>query len=146
MGFSKFFSTFALVSLFISLHGVAALPHDGGHHHHHHHERPTTTEIAGPPEVSSTEAPVVPIATVTEPAGTPAAGTHRGHTSKSTTAASPQSPTISSGTSAPTATSVPGGSSGTYSLLKDFCGNSFFNEFNFYTGPDPTHGFVEYGP
>jgi hypothetical protein len=33
----------------------------------------------------------------------------------------------------------------TYTLLKDFQAGSsnFFNNFNFYTGADPTNGFVE---
>ena len=31
-----------------------------------------------------------------------------------------------------------------YSLLKSYSAGSFFDQFNFYTGEDPTHGFVEY--
>jgi hypothetical protein len=32
-----------------------------------------------------------------------------------------------------------------YSLVKSYCnGGSFFDEFNFFTGDDPTHGFVQY--
>ena len=31
-----------------------------------------------------------------------------------------------------------------YSLVKSYSAGSFFDQFNFYTGPDPTHGFVEY--
>jgi SLT domain-containing protein len=31
-----------------------------------------------------------------------------------------------------------------YSVVKSYCnGGSFFDEFNFYTGEDPTHGFVQ---
>src|SRR5437667_2665067 len=31
-----------------------------------------------------------------------------------------------------------------YSLLKSYSAGSFFDQFNFYTGEDPTHGFVQY--
>lgn len=33
-----------------------------------------------------------------------------------------------------------------YNLVKDYEGgtDNFFNHFNFYTGQDPTHGFVKY--
>jgi hypothetical protein len=33
---------------------------------------------------------------------------------------------------------------GAYSLVKDYSASSFFDEFNFFSGEDPTHGFVEY--
>jgi len=31
-----------------------------------------------------------------------------------------------------------------YSLVKSYSAGSFFEQFDFYTGADPTHGFVEY--
>ena len=31
-----------------------------------------------------------------------------------------------------------------YKLIKSYSPGSFFDQFHFYTGPDPTHGFVEY--
>jgi hypothetical protein len=33
---------------------------------------------------------------------------------------------------------------GAYTLVKDYSSSSFFDEFNFFSGEDPTHGFVEY--
>eukprot|EP01113_Clastostelium_recurvatum_P037456 TRINITY_DN547_c0_g1_i2.p1 TRINITY_DN547_c0_g1~~TRINITY_DN547_c0_g1_i2.p1 ORF type:complete len:319 (-),score=43.91 TRINITY_DN547_c0_g1_i2:66-1022(-) len=34
--------------------------------------------------------------------------------------------------------------SGGYNLVDNFQGNNFFNNFDFWTGPDPTHGYVYY--
>lgn len=31
-----------------------------------------------------------------------------------------------------------------YQLVQDFSGRSFFNNFDFFTGLDPTHGFAVY--
>ncbi|KAI9328599.1 concanavalin A-like lectin/glucanase domain-containing protein [Zopfochytrium polystomum] len=37
-----------------------------------------------------------------------------------------------------------GGSSGSYKPVDNFSGSSFFNNFDFFTGADPTHGTVQY--
>lgn len=31
-----------------------------------------------------------------------------------------------------------------YNLAEDYSGNSFFDKFDFFTGDDPTHGYVNY--
>lgn len=33
---------------------------------------------------------------------------------------------------------------GVYVLTEDYSLNSFFSKFDFFSGPDPTHGYVEY--
>lgn len=42
------------------------------------------------------------------------------------------------------ACSLVGGSLASYSLVDNFEGSTFFSNFDFFTGEDPTHGFVKY--
>jgi len=128
MGFSRFLSTLALVSLvFSSFDLVAARPYGHGHKEHK-----TFTKT-----IRSTY-------TVTE--STPAPAVHTTVTETSPNVV----PTGTSTSTTPNGTQLPSSSSSkypaqSYSLVKEYCsgGTTFFDQFNFFTGDDPTHGFVE---
>jgi hypothetical protein len=136
MGFSNWVSTFALVSLaFSSFNLVAARPH---HNHpaplenrggHHHNDQTASIDAVPFVSTSTSTGSVTDIARIRH--GSPK---HSKSASTSTSSSSDSTPTSSSSQYPPL----------TYSLVKCYSEGSFFDQFNFYTGSDPTHGFVEY--
>jgi hypothetical protein len=149
MGLSRFLSTLALVSLTFSFDSVAARPFK---HKEHKtltktvHSTYTTilkeTPQAPAPNVHSTFYTTYyttiangggsPSPEPEAPAETPTAAHHGTKTSAAQTGT--QSPASSN-------SQYPAQS---YSLVKEYSGSSFFDQFTFYTGSDPTNGFVEY--
>ena len=143
MGSLKFVSTLALVSLaFFNM--VVALPYNSHNSSiqssRQHYDNQTVTFSSTPTRITTLTT------TGTYPENSPTVTPKSLFRSKS----------ISNSTfttSAPTATSAsaPASSSSSskypplhYSVVKNYFGTSFFDQFNFYTGEDPTHGFVEY--
>jgi hypothetical protein len=114
------FSTLALVSLLFNL--VAARPyknHNGG-------GRTVTSSFTSRRIATSTS-------TDTADTAAPIPSALRSHRATSTSKSASASPTSTS--------KYPPLD---YSVVKSYSGGSFFDQFNFYTGEDPTHGFVEY--
>ena len=118
-----FLSQLALVSLAISFETVAAHPrhrhNERAHHHGQPQPRPVTTTTTTVPND-------VPFATRGVPGPAPAPATIPNSGGNITSKPPP-----------------PTGGSGAYQLVKSYSGSSFFNNFNFFTGADPTHGFVK---
>ena len=166
MGIFQFFSTLALGTLAISssFEFVAARPHRQHHHSgvgdvtdqpdvyvttiyttvhttvHTRHTRSVGQEPASQIQNSfsayQSSRPVISASNSTIPRSTqirPTTKIRPTHTkSKSFT------------TSTTSAEPEPSATRGAYSLVKSYCSGSFFDQFNFFTGEDPTHGFVEY--
>ena len=153
-------STLALVSLitFSSIDHVAARPHQI--HTHTKTVRSTLTTVIKP---ASAPAPGFSATTYTTmtvdhtPAvSTPLSGAVSAPASEPAPLSGPKNPkgTATKGkqTSATAeGTTLPSSSSSKYpaqdyTLVKEFCtgGTAFFDQFNFFTGADPTHGFVNY--
>jgi hypothetical protein len=161
MGILQFFSTLALGTLAISsFEFVAARPH-----HHHHHSG--VGHVSGKPDVYVTT--IYTTVHTTVHTRFPQSSGHRPsqipnsfspyHSSRPVKSASNSTihrstkvrPThtksFTTPTTKPTRTSAeptPSATGGAYSLVKSYCSESFFDQFNFFTGEDPTHGFVEY--
>lgn len=157
----NFVSTLALVSLFSSFtQHVAGRPHDFGARNNHGGITRTVTEYSTR-YVRSTQITTISqsVATV-QPAVQANTKTKGKTTTKKTTFTTIQqsqstskagtktisivksSSTTTSSSPVETNTKYPAQS---YSLVKSYCnGGSFFEEFTFYTGDDPTHGFVQY--
>ena len=164
----KFVSTLALVSLFSASFPqlVAGRPHEFGAHNNHVGGAITKTVT----EYSTRYVRSTQITTISPDAANvqPAVQTNIKTKSKSTTKRTTfttirQQPSHSNDKSATksitvsvepsSTTSSPPEETNTkypaarYSLVKSYCnGGSFFDEFNFFTGDDPTHGFVQYNP
>jgi hypothetical protein len=119
-----FLSQLALVSLAISFETVAAHPRHRHNERAHHHGQPQPRPVA----TTTTTVPNVPFATRGIPSPAPAPATISNSVGN-----------ITSRTPPPPAT----GGSGAYQLVTSYSGSSFFNNFNFFTGADPTHGFVK---
>jgi septal ring-binding cell division protein DamX len=164
MGILQFFSTLALGTLAISsFEFVAARPH-----RHHHHSG--VDDVSSQSDVYVTTIYTTVHKTVhtryTQPAGhgssqipnsfsayhssrpvkSAANSTIATSTKDRTTKARPtHTKSFTTSTTSPTSTEpAPSATGGAYSLVKSYCSESFFDQFNFFTGEDPTHGFVEY--
>jgi len=149
MGFSDFVSTLALVSLvFNNNYLVAARPHRNqrsAFHKNHHHGGGSDGGRGGGQQssitLSVTHTPMSPFppqdTTNAEPIAPPPPAILHAHskarTTTTTTSTAPQASSSSSSKYPPL----------DYSLVKSYSPGSFFDQFNFYTGSDPTHGFVE---
>jgi hypothetical protein len=167
----KFVSTaVALVSLFSFSQLVAGRPHQFGAHNNHGGHTRTVTEYSTryvrstqittiSPDAATVQQPTVQ--PTDQPTVQPAVQTNsKIHTKQHTTLTTIQQPQ-SGGPSAPSSFTISvepshttTGSSpvetntkypaASYSVLKSYCnGGSFFDEFNFFTGEDPTNGFVQ---
>jgi len=131
MGVLRFVSRLALVSLAInsaSFEMVEAAKH---------HKPTTTIAVNAPP--AAPPAAQTPAVQNPKPVTTKAANTIT--TSSSTTSPGPAVATVSIESNTTGVTNL-----GAYSLVKNYAGSSFFDQFNFFSGSDPTHGFVEYIP
>lgn len=98
---------------------------------------PSSTPSSAPPSAppAKSRSPHPEVHPVVPPAPPMAAASpHKPHKSLSANSAAPSS-------SSSPSTKYPPLS---YSLVKSYSGGSFFDQFNFFTGDDPTHGFVEY--
>ena len=146
MGFFNFVSTLALVSLaFNSNYFVAARPHRNKVRLYNKitimavvvkegRGQQTTITLSVTPR-----SPFLPQDTPTNSApiaSPPPAKSHahsKAGTTTTTTSTAPHASSSSSSKYPPL----------DYSLVKSYSAGSFFDQFNFYTGSDPTHGFVE---
>jgi hypothetical protein len=167
MGVFQFFSTLALGTLAISssFNLVAARPHRQGQHHHHS----GVSDVSEDPNVYITTIYTTVHTTVhtrftptveskIPQSQIPNSFSHVQYSSRIVQSASNSTvqrstkvrPTFTkstfetSTTSPTTAEPIPSATGGAYSLVKSYCSGSFFDQFDFFTGSDPTHGFVEY--
>lgn len=136
MGFFNFVSIFVLVSFsFNNNHFVAARPHQNNGsalvqiHHNAGGDNPeiTTTPLSTfLPQATAIDPP--------QPAVSSKSHTHsKAKHTATKTSTSPKASSSSSSKYPPL----------DYSLVKSYSTGSFFDQFDFYTGSDPTHGFVE---
>lgn len=153
MGLSNFLSTLALVSLTFSFDLVAARPF--GHKHDQHMTltktvRSTYTTTLNDATAEGAHSTFYTTLYTTIHHGGAGASSVISSESETPEVAT-QTPSGSTATSATSPSATEGSSSNglyppqTYTLVKEFCngGTAFFDEFNFYTGSDPTNGFVE---
>ena len=157
----NFVSTLALVSLFSSFtQYVAGRPHEFGNRNNHGGITKTVTEYSTRYLRSTHLTTISQTVATVQPAAQGNKKTKSKTTTKQTTFTTIQqspssskaarktisieksSSTTTSSSPVETNTKYPAAS---YSLVKSYCnGGSFFDEFNFFTGDDPTHGFVQY--
>lgn len=140
MGFFNFVLIFALVSLaFINSHFVVALPAS--------HKNQTNGDD-GALRMGKHRSSITSSTTSTT-SGTPIAAAPQAVSAISDLHSHAHSHSKSASTATKTRTHHPSPTSSSqyppldYTLVKSYSAGSFFDQFNFYTGSDPTHGFVE---
>jgi hypothetical protein len=93
----------------------------------HHAPAPTVNTPVNPNTVAPSPAVITPPSFPTTVITVPKPG--------ATTPAQPTVATVPAG--------IGNGPTSPYSLVKSYSGNEFFTDFSFFTGSDPTNGFVE---
>jgi hypothetical protein len=147
MGFLNFVSTLALVSLaFNSDAFVAARPHDHQGSRFKQNRRHGGSSEGGQQQTTIASSVMHTQMSKFHPQGTPtSAGPIASHPPAKSHAHSKAGTATTKTRKAPHASSSSSSKYPPldYSLVKSYSVGSFFDQFNFYTGSDPTNGFVE---
>jgi len=121
------------------------------HHHHHHHGEASSSPAVAPTESPKGEVSATQnvVSYATSAASSSSLTSSTGYPSPRHHSAVAPAPSASTAESpAPASTSSSSSSfypSQRYSLVKNYMDDgNFFDQFDFYTGSDPTNGFVEY--